>query len=142
MQRFLFPGFCTARSIKLQIQLTYSTPEKNIWTQKRWWKDQKINFLPMSHVIKVLWKFHVLDNTIPQKTKQIQTDCFWSYFYQDHANFYVYKRPNNKSNDMQKKISPMLDSSKKMKVLLAFSCFPTYTDSVLLPGFPLLYTRL
>ena len=30
---------------------------------------------------------------------------------------------------------------KKMKVLLAFSCFPTYTDSVLLPGFPL-HTRV
>ena len=57
--------------------------------------------------------------------------------YQDHTNFYVYNRPNNKSNDMWKKLSPMLDSSKKMTVLLAFSCFPTYTDSLLLPGFPL-----
>ena len=38
----------------------------------------------------------------------------------------------------EKKLSPMLDSSKKMTVLLAFSCFPTYTDSLLLPGFPLL----
>ena len=28
---------------------------------------------------------------------------------------------------------------KKMKVLLAFSGFSTYSDSVLLPGFPLLY---
>ena len=27
---------------------------------------------------------------------------------------------------------------KKMKVLLAFSCFPTYSDLVLLPDFPLL----
>ena len=31
---------------------------------------------------------------------------------------------------------------KKIKVLLAFSWFPTYTDSLLLPGFPLLPARL
>ena len=31
----------------------------------------------------------------------------------------------------------MLDSFKKIMVLLAFSGFPTYTDSVLLPDFPL-----
>ena len=99
VQRFLFPGFCTARIMELQIQLTYSTPEKAYERRNVGGKTRRF-ILTMSHVIKVLGKFHVLDNTIPQKTEQIQRAFFYHILYQDHANFYVYNRPNNKSNDM------------------------------------------
>ena len=61
------------------------------------------------------------------------------HLYQDCTNFYVYHRPYNKPNDMCNKLSLMLDSFKKIKVLLAFSCFPKYSDSVRLPGFPLFH---
>ena len=74
-QLFLFPGFCTARRMKLQIQLTYSTPEKAYGLRNVGGTTRRF-ILTMSHVIKVLTKFHVLDNSIPQKTEQIQTTFF------------------------------------------------------------------
>ena len=46
----------------------------------------------------------------------------------------------NQPNDMWKHLSLMLDSPKKIIVLLALSYFPTYSDLVLLPGFPLHFT--
>ena len=85
--------------MKLQSQLTYSTPEKAYGLRNVGGKTRRF-ILTMSHVIKVLGKFHVFDNTIPQKTEQIQTAFLNHIFYQDHANFYVYKRPNNKPNNM------------------------------------------
>jgi hypothetical protein len=99
VQLFLFPGFCTARRMKLIIQLTYSTPEKAYGLRNIGGKTRRF-ILTMSHVIKILGKFHVLDNTVPQKTEQMQTAFFLYYFYQDHTNFYVYHRPNNQPNDM------------------------------------------
>ena len=122
--------------MKRQIQLTYFTPEKAFGLRNVGGKTRRF-ILTISHVIKVLGKFHVLDNTIPQKTEQIQTLFSDHILYQYHTNFYVYHRPNKQPNDMWKKISLMLDSSQKMKVLLAFSCYSTYSDSVFLPGFPL-----
>ena len=85
--------------MELQIQLTYSTPEKAYERRNVGGKTRRF-ILTMSHVIKVLGKFHDLDNTIPQKTEQIQRAFFYHILYQDHANLYVYNRPNNKSNDM------------------------------------------
>ena len=75
MQLFHFPGFCTARSMKLQIQLTYSIPEKAYGLRNVDEKTRRF-ILTMSHVIKVKGKFHVLDNIIPQKTEQIQMAIF------------------------------------------------------------------
>ena len=48
--------------------------------------DSKRFILTMSHVIKVLGKFHVLDNTIPQKTEQIQTAFYDHILYQYQKN--------------------------------------------------------
>ena len=71
VQLFLFPGCCTARRMKLQIQLTYFTPEKAYGL-----RNVGGFILTMTHVIKVLGKFYVFDNTIAQKTEQIQMAFF------------------------------------------------------------------
>ena len=77
-----------------------------------------------------------------RKLNKYKRHFFDRLLYQDHTNFYVYHRPNEKTNDMWKKLSLMLDSSqKKIKVLLAISWFPTYTDSLLLPGVSLLHSK-
>ena len=88
MQRFLFPGFCTARSMKLQIQLTYYTPEKAYGLRDVDGKTRRF-ILTMSHVIKVLGKLN-----------KYEQHFFNHILYQDHAKFYVYNMPNNKANDM------------------------------------------
>ena len=73
-----------------------------------------------------------------RKLNKYKRHFFDRLLYQDHTNFYVYHRLNNKPNDMWKNYILCWIAPKKIKVLLAFSWFPTYTDSVLLPGFPLL----
>ena len=84
----------------------------------------------MSHAIKVLGKFNVLDILIPQKTEQMKTAFCDHIVYQYHTNFYVYHRPNNQPNECERKKNYLLfwTVPKKIKVLLAFSCFPTYSD--------------
>ena len=92
----------------------------------------------MSHVIKVLGQFHVLDNPRPQKTEQIQMTVFFYHI------LYQYHKISMSSICL---ITNLFISEniyilcwtdpKKIIVLLAFSYFLTYSDLVLLPGFPL-----
>ena len=75
MKHFPFPGLGTAGSVKLQIQLTYSTPGE-AYRLRNVGKKIRKSILPMSHVIKTLRKFHVFVSIIHQKNKQIQSKFF------------------------------------------------------------------
>ena len=85
--------------MKRQIQLTYSDPEKAYRLRNVGGKTRRF-ILTISYVIKLLGKFHVLDNTISQKTEQIQTAFSDHILYQYHTNFYIYHRPYKQPNEM------------------------------------------
>ena len=71
-----------------------------------------------------------------RKLNKYKGHFFDHILYQDHASFYAYNRPNNKSNNMWKKWSPMLDSSKKNDSSLSFSMFSNLHWFVAFTRFP------
>ena len=93
----------------------------------------------MSHVIKSLSNFRVFENVIHQKSEQLQSAVFWSYF------IYVTQTPMLTNCIMTNLIIcenfDVLSLCVLLikRILLVLSDIPSYIEIVLVPFFPLSY---
>ena len=129
MQDCLFPHLGIVRNMKPTDVFLYSIPEK-AYTLRHVGGKTRPCLVMSPYLIKAMRKFYVFNNIIHQKYEPTQRSIYLFVCWQFAIYFYVGSIYEEPTEDMEKKnfdLSQLIILD-IMRILLAFSYFPTYSE--------------